>query len=101
MKKGDSMSILQFDFSQQKNILLFEKRGVTFYNFIEAIAEKGVLLNFDNPNREKYPNQKVMVVEIDGYAYCVPYVVEGDTWFLMTIYPNRKFKYLIEEETYE
>lgn len=92
---------VRFDFSYKKNLLLFEKRGVTFYNVIEAIAEKGVLLNFDNPNREKYPNQKVLVVEIDGYAYCVPYVVEGDTWFLKTIYPNRKFKYLIEEDTYE
>ena len=42
-----------------------------------------------------------MVVEIDGYAYCVPYVVDGDTWFLKTGYPNRKFKYLIEGETDE
>lgn len=95
------ISIMKFDFSHQKNRLLFEKRGVTFYNVIETIAEKGVLLNFDNPNIEKYPNQKVLVIEIDGYAYCVPYVVEGDTWFLKTIYPNRRFKYLIEEEINE
>lgn len=87
---------MKFDFSQEKNELLFKNRGVTFYEVIESIAENGILLNFDHPNKEKYPNQKVFVVNIDNYAYCVPYVVDGDTWFLKTIYPNRKFKYLIE-----
>ncbi len=64
-------------------------------NVIEAIAEYGVLLNFEHPNKEKYPNQKVLVVNIDNYSYCVPYIVEDDTWFLKTRYPSRKFKYLI------
>jgi hypothetical protein len=89
---------MTFDFSHEKNALLFEERGVTFYNVIESISEKGILLNFDNPNNEQYPNQKVFVVNINNYAYCVPYIVEGDTWFLKTIYPSRKFKYLIEGE---
>jgi uncharacterized DUF497 family protein len=87
---------VKFDFSQEKNELLFKNRGVTFYEVIESIAENGILLNFDHPNKEKYPNQKVFVVNIDNYAYCVPYVVDDDTWFLKTIYPSRKFKYLIE-----
>lgn len=43
---------------------------------LESIAEKGVLLNFDHPDQKRYPNQKMMIVNIDGYAYCVPYVVE-------------------------
>ena len=63
---------------------------------IEAIAEKGILLDFSHPNQERYPNQKVLVVELNGYAYCVPYVINGDTWFLKTIYPSRRFKYLLE-----
>ena len=64
--------IMEFDFSQEKNDLLFKKRGVTFYNVIEAIAERGILLNFDHPNQQKYPEQKILVVNLDGYAYCVP-----------------------------
>lgn len=36
-----------------------------------------------------------MVVDIKHCAYCVPYVVRGETWFLKTVYPSRKFKYLI------
>ncbi len=69
---------------------------------IEAIAEKGILLNFDHPDQKKYPNQKIIVVNIDGYAYCVPYIVqENNVWFLKTIYPNRKFKAFIEGDDYE
>ena len=88
---------MEFDFSQEKNDLLFIKRGVTFYKVIEAIAERGILLNFDHPNQQKYPEQKILVVNLDGYAYCVPYVIEGGKWFLKTIYPSRKFRHLIGE----
>ena len=77
---------------------MFKERGISFQNVIEAISEKGILLNFEHPNIKKYPNQKVLVVNVNEYAYCIPYVVEKDTWFLKTIYPSRKFKYLIGEE---
>jgi hypothetical protein len=87
-----------FDFDNEKNELLYRKRHVTFQMVIASIADNGILLNFDHPNKQKYPNQKVLVVEIEGYAYCVPYVVTGSTWFLKTIYPSRRFKYLLEGE---
>lgn len=87
---------MKFDFNKNKNEKLFRERGVSFYNVIEAIAENGVLLNFEHPNKEKYPDQKMLIVDINDYAYCIPYVIEEDgTWFLKTIYPSRKFKYLI------
>ena len=89
---------MEFAFDKKKNDLLSRQRGVTFHMVIDAIAEKGILLNFDHPNQQKYPNQKVLVIELDGYAYCVPYVIDGITWFLKTIYPSRRFKYLIEGE---
>ena len=87
---------MEFVFNEQKNRLLFRLRGVTFPMVIEAIAEKGVLLNFDHPNQQKYPNQKVLVVNFNNYACCVPYEIQGDTWFLKTIYPSRRFKYFIK-----
>ncbi len=87
---------MKFDFNHEKNEKIFLERGITFCDVIEAIADKGILLNFDNPNKEKYPNQKNLIVDVNDYAYCVPYVIqEGDTWFLKTIYPSRKFKNLI------
>ena len=90
---------MTFDFDHRKNALLRDSRGVDFYDVIEAIAEKGILLNFGHPDQQKYPGQHVLVVEIDRYAYCVPYVMEGDTWFLKAVYPSRKFKYLIQGES--
>lgn len=88
---------MEFAFDPKKNDILRSRRGVTFPMVIEAIAEKGIRLNFPHPNKEKYPNQKVLVVELEGYTYCVPYVIDGNTWILKTIYPSRHFKYLLEE----
>ena len=59
-----------FDFSDNKNRKLFEERGITFQDAIDAISEKGILKYFDHPNKEKYPNQKILVVEINNYTYC-------------------------------
>jgi hypothetical protein len=35
---------------------------------IASIADHGILLDFDHPNQQKYPKQKVLVGDIDGYA---------------------------------
>jgi hypothetical protein len=86
---------MEFAFDPKKNDLLRRRRGVTFPMIIEAISEKGILLNFNHPNPAKYPNQRILVVDLEGYAYCVPYVLDGETWFLKTIYPSRQFKHLI------
>lgn len=86
-----------FEFNEEKNSQLFHKRGVTFYNVIDSINQKGILLNIDHPNKDKYPNQKIFVIDIDGYAYCVPYFIKDNKYFMKTIFPSRKFKYLIEE----
>ena len=87
---------MNFAFDPKKSDLLLQERGVSFPMVIEAISEKGMLMNFQHPNQARYPNQKVLVVELNDYTYCVPYVLEGDTWFLKTIYPSRRFKYLLE-----
>jgi hypothetical protein len=50
----------------------------------------------EHPNREKYPNQRVFIVNMEDYAYIVPFVEDGDRIFLKTIIPGRKMtrKYL-------
>ena len=44
----------------------------------------------DHPDQKKYPNQKMAIVEIDGYACLVPYVEDGEGVFLKTVIPSRK-----------
>lgn len=89
---------MEFDFNDNKNKLLYNERGVTFQNVIDSIYERGVLADFPHPNTEQYPNQQILVVEIDGYTYCVPYVEDGNVIYLKTIFPSRKFMHLLEDE---
>ena len=58
---------MEFAFDSKKNEMLMDKRGVTFQMVIEAIAERGILADFSNPNQDKYPGQRVLVVELEGY----------------------------------
>lgn len=41
-------------------------------------------------NNFKYPNQRMFVVEVDEYAWLVPYVENEDEIFLKSIIPSRK-----------
>ncbi|KPA17665.1 toxin [Candidatus Magnetomorum sp. HK-1] len=89
---------MNFDFDAEKNELLFRERDVTFQNVIDAIKEKGVLADFKHPNMEKYPNQRIFVVELNNYTYCIPYIENEETVFMKTIFPNRKFLKLLENK---
>ena len=55
-----------------------------------AIESGGLLDELKHPNKDKYPNQLVFVVGLDGYAYLVPYVEESEYYFLKTVIPSRK-----------
>lgn len=80
-----------FDWDEEKNRKLQIERGVSFEEVKVAVEEGKVLDVFDHPNQKRYPGQKIMVVEIDDYAYLVPFVKEeGEKVFLKTIIPNRK-----------
>jgi len=43
-----------------------------------------------HPNPDKYSNQRMLVVDVDNYAYLVPYVETSEEIFLKTIIPCRK-----------
>jgi len=88
---------MRYDFDKSKNELLIKERGISFYQVIETIAEKGILLNIEHPNKIKFPNQFMLVIEYDNYTYCIPYVKDKDKIFLKTIFPNRDFMYLLKE----
>jgi len=44
----------------------------------------------DHPNQKQYPGQKLYFVNVEGYIYVVPHVIEDEYVFLKTIIPNRK-----------
>jgi uncharacterized DUF497 family protein len=88
---------MEFVFDQEKNLKLFQQRGITFEQAIEIIADGGVLLDFKHPNTEQYPNQRIMVINIENYPYCIPYVMDDEKIVLKTIFPDRRFKYLLKD----
>jgi uncharacterized DUF497 family protein len=79
-----------FRWSAEKNALLEAERGISFEEITVAVEAGALLELVPHPNPKKYPRQKVMVVEVAGYAYLVPFVEEGDHFFLKTIIPSRK-----------
>jgi len=66
------------------------ERTVSFEQMVVAIEGGGLLDLLAHPNPAKYPNQKILVVATDRYAYLVPFVEQADHYFLKTVIPSRK-----------
>lgn len=88
-----------FEWSLEKNALLKLEREVSFEDVIIAISEGKLLDIVEHPNKKKYPNQKIFIVEFNGYAYLVPFTEDEQRVFLKTIIPSRKATrdYIIKE----
>lgn len=87
-----------FDWSMEKNDWLRRVRGVTFDDVLYHIQAGDLLDVLEHANPGKYPGQRIFVVEIEGYAYLVPFVESEETVFLKTVIPSRKMtkRYLDE-----
>ena len=83
---------MSFRWNEEKNALVKQERHMSFERIVVAIEEGHLIGVLEHPNKEKYADQMVLVVEIDEYAFCVPCVKEknGD-YFLKTLYPSRKY----------
>jgi uncharacterized DUF497 family protein len=83
--------VKRFVWDEEKNKVLREERGVSFEMVLQAMAD-GLLLDIlEHPNKEKYGTQKLYVVEIDRYAYIVPFESRGEEIILKTIFPSRRY----------
>lgn len=81
----------RFEYSEEKNLLLKDVRGVNFDDVVETIKKEGILDDIDHFDKKKYPNQRILIVKIKRYIYAVPYVIDKikNVLFLKTVYPNR------------
>lgn len=91
------MNDCHMDWSEEKNRKLKRERGVCFEDVETAIESGKFIANYPHPNQERYPGQRVLIVEIDGYACLVPYIRDSDVLFLKTIYRSRKAQRLFAE----
>lgn len=83
-------TIKTFNWSSEKNQLLLQERGISFERIVFEIScgNEGAVL--EHPNQEKYPNQKISMVQVDDYVYAVPFVETESEIFLKTIILSRK-----------
>jgi len=79
-----------YKWNKEKNERLKTERGISFEQ-IAMHVERGDLLDIvTHPNHSKYPNQQILVVEINNYIYLVPFVENENGKFFKTIIPSRK-----------
>jgi uncharacterized DUF497 family protein len=79
-----------YRWNHDKNERLKEERGISFEQVILHIERGDVIDVLVHPNQSKYPNQQILVVKINDYAYLVPFVEDEEGKFLKTIIPSRK-----------
>jgi uncharacterized DUF497 family protein len=82
--------VSSFDWNEEKNEFLRIARGVSFEEVVFHIQNGDVLDVIKHPNSARYPKQQIIVLNIEGYVYLVPYVKERGTRFLKTIIPSRR-----------
>lgn len=82
--------MLNFSWNTYKNTELVQKRNISFEQIVEQIKQGYLLDVMKHPNKEKYPHQKMFIVEFNDYVYQVPFVESKEDVFLKTIIPNRK-----------
>lgn len=93
------MEVKYIDWSDEKNKKIIAERDISFEDVTIAIEEGKLLDIIDHPDKKRYPNQKIFIVNINNYGYLVPFVEDEEKIFLKTIIPSRKAtkKYIIKK----
>ncbi len=88
--------MITFKWNAEKNLALKSapNKGVCFEDIVAAIEGGGLLDDVSRLNNVKYSHQRIFVVLLNDYVYAVPYVRDGSSVFLKTVFPSRKFKAL-------
>lgn len=89
-----------FRWNHEKNVQLKKDRGLSFEDIVFYIREGHLLTTIKHPNSTKYKGQYVFIVNINNYAYTIPFVETETEIFLKTIFPSRKYtkKYLEDKQ---
>jgi len=74
----------------KKNEWLQATRGIGFELAELKIAGGDILGVIAHPNKARYPQQRIFVLEFGGYAYLVPFVETDEEMFLKTMIPSRQ-----------
>ncbi len=82
---------MKINWNKEKNIFLKETRDITFEDVENAIMQGNIIDIVPYHNKEKYPNQELMIIWMRNYTYYVPFVMSEEEIFLKNIIPSRKY----------
>jgi uncharacterized DUF497 family protein len=101
LTKGTQLTIFHavtYNWSEEKNRQLKKQRSISFEEIVLCIQEDRIVTVLEHPNKERYPNQLLYLINYREQIYVVPIVInkEDQVIFLKTIYPSRHYtkKYL-------
>lgn len=83
-------SMKQINWNTEKSMELKESRGICFEDIVYYIEKGNILNDYLHPNQKRFPEQRIMIIGINNYAYLVPYVEDAEEIFLKTIISSRK-----------
>ena len=69
---------MQIRWNEEKNIDLQKNRGISFEDIEEYILSWKVIRVVPHFNKEKYPHQKMILIQHENYLYYVPFVSNQD-----------------------
>ena len=78
------------NWNSTKNQQLISERGISFEDIVFYLQQGALLDDVEHPNSDKYPKQRMFVINIDDYVYLVPYVENTKEIYLKTVIPSRK-----------
>ncbi len=84
---------MTFNWNSEKNKRLKLERNISFEDIVIAISENRIVTILEHPNKKKYPELMLYLIEFNNYIYVVPFVLneQGDEIFFKTIFPSRAF----------
>ena len=84
------LSMKPINWNSIKNQQLITERGISFEDIVFYIQQGQLLDDIQHPNSKKYAEQRIFVINVDGYVHLVPYVENRKEIFLKTVIPSRK-----------
>jgi hypothetical protein len=76
------------NWNSEKNKILKRERGISFEE-IAYLIESGQIIGVEENSGRS--NQKIYILEIENYAFIVPFVENDKEIFLKTAFPSRKY----------
>jgi uncharacterized DUF497 family protein len=89
---------VELEWDEAKSRLLKKTRGISF-ELVEELIRNGKVVDLKkHPNPGKYPDQWLIVLDVDGYPWVVPCEMRNNRLRLATTFPARKYKHLLRGE---